>query len=129
MDLSMNLWHSNNVKVILCKLAKDNYFWILWALNYIDCIPFSCIHMAHNQAKKIEKVLFLNFWKISNLHLSERRTIKSVLFVCPSVCLSVRLWQIFLRIYVVDFLNFLHEDIIIYIKRGKARFWKIVSVL
>ena len=38
----MGLWHSNNVKAILLKFAKDHCFWTLWTLNYVDCIPFSC---------------------------------------------------------------------------------------
>ena len=46
--------------------------------------------------------------QISSVHLS----------ICPSVCLSVVclsvcLWNIFLRIYWVDVLNFLHEDILL----------------
>ena len=50
MDLSMDLWHSNNMKVILCKFAKDD------CLNTEPCwlYSFFCIdsfHMAHNQAK------------------------------------------------------------------------------
>ena len=43
MDLSMDLSHSNNMKVILRKFAKDHCFWTLWTLNCVDCIPFSCI--------------------------------------------------------------------------------------
>ena len=55
------------------------------------------------------------FYKISSGHLP--------------ICLSVCLWHIFLRIYSVDVLNFLHEDILPYIlKSDKARFWKIVFV-
>ena len=56
MDLSMDLCHSNNMKVVLCKFAEGHCFWTLWTLDYIDCIPFSGIdsfHMAHNQAKII----------------------------------------------------------------------------
>ena len=33
------------------------------------------------------------------------------------ICLSIFLWCIFLRIYSVDFLNFLHEDILPYTKK------------
>ena len=54
MDLPMDLWLLNDMKVILRKFAKYHYFWTLWILNYVDCIPFSCIdsfNMAHNQAK------------------------------------------------------------------------------
>ena len=52
--LTMDLWHSNNMKVILCKFAKGHCFWTLWTQNYVDFILFSYIdsfHMAHNQAK------------------------------------------------------------------------------
>ena len=41
---SMDLWHLNNMEVILT----------FWAINYVDCVPFSCIdsfHIAHNRAK------------------------------------------------------------------------------
>ena len=50
----MDLRHSNNVKVMLRKFAKDHSFWALWTLNYVDCVTFSCIdslHIAHNQTK------------------------------------------------------------------------------
>ena len=39
----MDLWHLNNMKVILT----------LWTMNYADCVPFSCIdslNIVHNQA-------------------------------------------------------------------------------
>ena len=39
----MDLWYLNNMKVIS----------ILWTLNYVDCVPFSCIdsfHIVHNWA-------------------------------------------------------------------------------
>ena len=50
-------------------------------------------------------MLFSNFRKTwSNLHLCKRGPIKSVLFICPSVCLSVCLWHIFLRIYSVQWM-------------------------
>ena len=55
-------------------------------------------------------------YKISPVHLS--------------ICLFVCLWHIFLRIYSVDFLIFLHEDIMPDIlKSDKARFWKIAFVV
>ena len=93
MDLSMDLWHSNNAKVILLKFAKNHCFWTLWTLNNVDCIPFPCIdsfHMTQNQAKQFQKILFLNFritWL--NPHLCGKGPVKSVLFSCPS-CLSDR---------------------------------------
>ena len=83
MDLSIDLWHSNNIKVILPNFAKDHCFWTLWALNYVDCIPFSCIDYF--------QILFSNFQKaLLNLELcGGRNPIKSVLFICPSGCLYV----------------------------------------
>ena len=82
MDLSMDLWHSNYTKVILCNFAKDHCFWTLWTLTYVDCIPFSCIDYF--------QILFSNFQKTGlNLQLCGRNPIKSVLFICPSDCLSV----------------------------------------
>ena len=91
-DLSMDLWHSNKMKVILPNFAKDHPFWTLWTQNYVDCIPFSCIDYF--------QILFLNYrntWL--NLQLCSRGPIKSVLFICLSICL----WCIFLRIYSMDF--------------------------
>ena len=43
LKLSMDLWHLNNMKVILTR----------WTLNYVECIPVSGIdsfHISHNQA-------------------------------------------------------------------------------
>ena len=54
MDLSIDQWLSNNMKVILCNFAKGHCSWTIWTLNNVDVIPFSCIgyfQMAHNQAK------------------------------------------------------------------------------
>ena len=42
MELSVDLWHLNNMKIILT----------LWTLIYVVCFPFSCIdsfHIVHNQ--------------------------------------------------------------------------------
>ena len=110
------------MKIILLNFVKDHCFWTLWTLNYGGCIHFSCIysfHMAHNQTKWLKKVLFSNSERTwSNLHLSRRGSIKSVLFACPFVCLIVGLW----RIYQVDFLNFLDEDIFaIYAKKWQSQ--------
>ena len=47
-----------------------------------------------------------------------------------SIFLSICLGRIFLRIYSVDFLNFLHEYILPYIlKSNKVIFWKIERCL
>ena len=83
MDLSMDQWHSNNMKVILPNFAKDHCFWTLWTLNYVDCIPFSCIDYF--------RILFSNFWKTwSNLQLCGRVLWnQSCSSVHLSVCMSV----------------------------------------
>ena len=80
MNLSMDLWHSNNMKVIFPNFAKDHCFWTLWTPNFVDCISLSCIDYF--------QILFSNFQKTwLNLQLYGRNPIKSVLFICPSVCL------------------------------------------
>ena len=99
-----------------CMLIVMEWFLVWWSicsvsLNYVDCIPFSCndsFHMAHNQSKWFKKILFWNFWQTwwSNLYLCGRGPVKSILFICPSVCPSVRLRCIFFRIYSVDFFDF-----------------------
>ena len=105
--MAIALCHSYNMKFILSKFAKGHCFWTLWTLNYVDCIPFSYIdffHLAHNQTKQFRKITISNFQKTwSNLHLCIKGSIKSVFFICPSVCLSVHLRSIFLRIYSVGF--------------------------
>ena len=113
MDVSIDLWHSNNMKVILPNFAKNHCFWTLSTLNYVNCIPFSCIDYF--------QVLFSNFQKTwFNFQLCCRSPVKSILFISRSVCLYVceafssssSLWI---------FLNFLHEDILSYIlKSDKA---------
>ena len=88
MDLSMDLWHSNNMKVILPNFVKDHWIIILE---------------------------FPKTWL--NLHLCGRNPIKSVLFVWPSACLYVcdtfssgsTLWI---------FKIFLHENILPYILKS-----------
>ena len=126
-----NPWHSNDTKVILPNFAKDHCFWTLWTLNYIGCISFSILILSiwliikPNIWRKYYSPIFERTW--SNLHLCRRGPIKSVLFDCPSVCLSVGLWRIFPRIYPIDFLNVLHENNLPYIlKSDNTRFWKIV---
>ena len=107
MHLSMDLWHSNNRKVILCKFAKDHCFWTLWTLNYV-AIVFLFLYWFFPYCSSeiiLKKILFSNLQKTwSNLHLCGRGSIKSVPFICSSTCLFVRLWCIFLSIYTVDFL-------------------------
>ena len=112
MDLSMDIWHSNNMKVILCKFTKDDCLNTeLCSLFLFFLICIDSFHMAQNQANWF-KILFSNFWKTwSNLYLCRRGPTKSVLFInssfCLSVCLSVCLWHIFLRIYSVDSLPYI----------------------
>ena len=114
MNLSMDLWHSYNMKVILSNFAKHHCFWALWTVNYADCISFSCIdsfHYSSQSSQQFKKILFSNFRK---------QTIKPPsVWKGPSVYLPVRLWRIFLRNYQVDFLNFLHEDILPYILKKR----------
>ena len=71
------------VKVMLPNFAKDHCFWTLWTLNYVDCIPFSCIDYF--------RILFSNFWKTwSNLQLCGRFLWnQSCSSVHLSVCMSV----------------------------------------
>ena len=38
LELKMDLWHLNNMKVVLT----------LWTLNYVDCVPLSCLYYLHN---------------------------------------------------------------------------------
>ena len=80
MDLSIDLWHSNNIKVILPNFAKDHCFWTLWTLNYVDFIPFSCII-----SKSCSWVSEKHDWT-SNFVVG---VVKSVLSICPSACISV----------------------------------------
>ena len=102
-DLSMDLWHSNNMKVILPNFAKDHCFLTLWTLKYVHCIPLSCIDYFQN--------LFSDFQKTwLNLQLWGRSPIKSVLLICPSVCLYD--FDEFSSGSILDFFNFFHENIL-----------------
>ena len=107
-------------------IFDDKSIFKLWTLNYVDCIPFSCIdsfHMTPNGRRFYSPI-------------SEKRDQASTFIEevlknqsCSTVHPSV--WCIFLRIYLVEFLIFLlPEDIVSYIlKSDKARFWKIAYVL
>ena len=84
MDLSVDLWHSNSMKVIFPNFARDHCFWTHWTLNYVDCIRFSCIDYF--------QILFPNFQK----NMTGPRTLlvgilwnQSCSSVHLSVCLSV----------------------------------------
>ena len=94
MDLSINLWHSNNMKVILCKLAKDNYFWILWALNYFGCIPFFYWFFPYgsqSSQKNLKSFIpeFLKNIKPPSFWKAYYKISPVCLSFCLSVCLSV----------------------------------------
>ena len=126
MCLSMDLWHSSNMKVVLQKFAMDHCFWTLWTLNYVNYIPFSCInsfHMAHNKLNNFKENFILEFsekhdqtsslWKGSHknspIHLSIFH-----LPACDAFFSGSIQWSFFI---------FLHEDILPYIlKRDKSRF-------
>ena len=122
---------SRLIEWCLCTVSDGMVFGLTSNLLCIFDIYFVLILSTWFTIKPIKKVLFSNFWKTwSNLHLCRRGPIKSVLFICPSVCLSVWLWHSFLRIYSVDVLNFLQEDILLYIlKSDKVRFWKCICFL
>ena len=86
-DLAMDLWHSNNMKVILCNFAKDHCFWTFWTPNYVDCIPFSCIdsfYIAHNQAKWFILEFPKNRIKLPSL----KKKFHKVSPFCLPICLS-----------------------------------------
>ena len=52
MDLSMDLWHSNNMKAILRNFIKDHCFWTLnTELRRLYSFFLYYFHMAYNQAK------------------------------------------------------------------------------
>ena len=125
MCLSMDLWHSSNMKVVLQKFAMDHCFWTLWTLNYVNYIPFSCInsfHMAHNKPNNFKENFILEF--------SEKHDQTSSLWkgshknspIHLSIYSSARLWCIFLRIYSVEFLYFFAWGYFaIYTKKGQIQ--------
>ena len=129
MKLSMDLWHSSNIKVILCKFAKDDclntelcwwhFLFLYWFFPYgSQSSQIISENFILKFLKNMIKPLFLwkGSYKISPVH--------------QYICLSVCLWNIFLMIYSVDVLNFLHEDILPYIlKRDKARYCRIFGIL
>ena len=126
----MYLWHLNNMKIILLNFHKDYCFWTLLKPNYSDFFPFSSILSIWLTIKP--NSLGMLYYRILEEHDQTFIFVKGVLqnqscsSVNLSVCLSVCLWCIFIRIYPVDFLKYLDEDILSYIlKSGKAIFWKI----
>ena len=122
MNLSMDLWHSYNIKVILSNFAKHHCFWALWTVNYADCISFYCIdsfHYSSQSSQQFKKILFSNFRKHTIKPPSVCKGFYKISPVSLSICLPVRLWRIFLRNYQVDFLNFLHEDILPYVLKKR----------
>ena len=105
-----------------CVLIVIEWF-LVWPPIYSVSLTF-ILYWFFPYGSQFKKTLFSNFPKTwSNLHLCGRGPIKSVLFICPSVCLPVCLWHIFLRIYSVDALNFLHEEgyFAIYTKKWQSQ--------
>ena len=119
------IWKLSCVNLVRTILVELFELWTFWTM-LIVYVPFSgseSFHMAHNQAKYFKKILFSNFWKTSNRYLCGRGPVKSVLFICPSACLSIHLWRVF---FLWRILNFLDEDILPYIvKSDKPRFVKL----
>ena len=79
-DLSMDLWQSNNIKVTLPNFAKDHCFWTLWTLNSVDCIPFSCTDYF--------QILFSNLRKTWKFYQRMNESYK-ISPVHQSICLSI----------------------------------------
>ena len=110
---------------------------IIWKLSYLMLLRIIVFEHWTILIAFLFLVLTISIWltikpnnlrkfysQISEKHygssyLCGRGPIKSVLFICPSVCLSIHLWHIFFRIYSVDLFIFLHEDILpCILKRG-----------
>ena len=90
MDLSVDLWHSNNMKVILPNyLILFSNFQKTW-LNLQLCV--------RNPIKSVLSIC-------PSVHLS----------ICLSVCLSV--CDAFFSVSALDFLTFLYEDNAVYTKK------------
>ena len=93
MNLSMDLWHSYNMKVILSNFAKHHCFWALWTVNYADCISFSCIdsfHYSSQSSQQFKKILFSNFRKQTIKPPSVWKGSYKISPVSQSICLSAR---------------------------------------
>ena len=120
MDLAMDLWHSNNIKVIVRKFLKDDCL-NTELLNYVDCTSFFVLILSvwltikpnnlkycSQISKKHQTFIFakgvLQSRACSSVHLSV--CLSACLPASFSVCLSVRLWHIFLRISSVAILIF-----------------------
>ena len=138
MDLAMDLWHSNNIKVIVRKFLKDDCL-NTELLNYVDCTSFFVLILSvwltikpnnlkycSQISKKHQTFIFakgvLQSRACSSVHLSV--CLSACQFFCLSFCPSV---THFSQDLLSGYSNFLHEDILPYIlKSDKARFWKIV---
>ena len=129
-------------------LRNDLMNWAYWLNNFCVLIVMECFLIwPPMYSVSLTFILYLLFiWltiKPNNLRkfysqISEKYDQTSIFaegvlwqqfcsFVHLSICLSV--CDIFLRIYSVDDLNYLHKDILLYIlERDKARFWKYVFV-
>ena len=123
MVLSMHLWLSNNMKVILRKSAKDDCMnsELCWLYSFFVLVLSIWFSIKTNNLKFYSQISEKTW---STLHLGRRGPIKSFLFISKSVCLSVCLSVC--QDLLVDVLNSLDEDIWPYIlKCDKARFWKL----
>ena len=126
------LWRSNNMKVILCKFGSifwdslNPELWWLYSFFLHWFFPYGSY-----SSRKYNEILFSNFQKPrSNLHLCRKGPIILVLFVCPSVCLPVCPWCIFLSKYSVDYLNFFSWGYFaVYIKKRQSWILENVCVL
>ena len=134
MDLAMDLWHANSMKVISLKFELFEFLelfepWTMLIVFFFLALILSIwLAFKPNNLRKLYCQISKKTW--SNLHFCRKSPIKLVLFVCPSVSLSIHLWHIFLRIYSVGFLNFFPWGYFaIYIKKWQTGFWRIAFVV
>ena len=123
-QIKWKLSYVNLLKVIVFELFE--HWTVLIVFLFLVLIFSIWLTITPSNLRKV----FLEFPKNMIKPSSLQKGSYIVSPVRQFICLSVRLWCIFLRIYSVGFLNFLHEDILPYIlKSGKAEFWKIVFVV
>ena len=124
----MDLWHSNNMKVIYVNLLRIIVFELFEPWTMLIIFLFLALVLSiwlTIKPNNLRKFYSRISEKQLNLHFCGSGPVKSVLFISPSVCLSIRLWYIFLRIYNVGFFNFLHDILQYILKSNKAGFSKI----
>ena len=132
MNLSMNLWHSNNMKVIWHKFPLNfclntELCWLYFVFVLISS-TWLTINPNNQNEKHDQTFIFANrVLKNQTCFFAHQ---SCCLSFCLSLCMYVCLWRTFFRAYEEDILNFLHEDILPYILQSdKARFWKIVFIV